>query len=205
MIEPLTSTFVALDIALLLSPKLDELCRRINTAPGAKPFSDFRKQDNYPHITLARGVFREEEIPALSKDIRLYKPHFLGEVVITELYPKTSEQIGQEYQLRVKKDEQFDELYRAFIERIKPYSTTFPASREMIVVDQDEIWNPATIDWVNEFRNKKPEDYNPHISLKCRHASLDVQLPLEGIAERIVIANVGNYCSCRGIRRELHR
>lgn len=197
MTEPVR--FVALNIALLLDSELDALCRRLNAMPSAEPFSDFRKPDNHPHITLAMGVFREEEIPVIDKEVKSiihYVPRIFS---ITELYRKTSEQIGQEYQLLIEKDKAFDDFHRAFMERIKPYITTFPASQEMFVVDADETWEPNTTYWVDGFRHKKEEEYRPHISLKCRHALLDARLPIEGKADGIIIARIGNYCSCRRI------
>ncbi len=200
--------FVALNIALLVSSDIDALCRRMNTALCAAPFSDFRKPSNYPHITLAMSVFREKEIPAIVKEVTPLKPYLPVGFSITELYHKTSEQIGQEYQLLVEKDEDFDEFHREFMERIRPYFTSVPTTREMIDVDADELWESHTAYWVDGFRNKRPDSYKPHISLKCRHASLDAilpnaMLPLKGTAERMVIAHVGNYCSCRKIVKEI--
>jgi hypothetical protein len=197
--------FVALDIALLLDPELDALCRRLNSAKGAEPFSDFRKQTNYPHVTLAMGVFREGEIPAILKELVLLRPQLPVRLSVTELYCKVSEQIGQEYQLMIERDSAFNVFYNDFRERINPYFTSLPASQNMFVVDKDEVWNPNTTQWVDGFKHKRPHDYKPHISLKCRNASLDVPLPIEGRGIQIVIAQIGNYCSCRTLLREVHR
>ena len=197
--------FVALDIALLLDPELDALCRRLNSAKGAEPFSDFRKQTNYPHVTLAMGVFREGEIPAILKELVLLRPQLPVRLSVTELYCKVSEQIGQEYQLMIERDSAFNVFYNDFRERINPYFTSLPASQNMFVVDKDEVWNPNTTQWVDGFKHKRTHDYKPHISLKCRNASLDVPLRIEGRGIQIVIAQIGNYCSCRTILREVHR
>lgn len=197
--------FVALDIALLLDPELDALCRRLNTSPLAEPFSDFRKCDNYPHITLAMGVFREQEIQAISTELQFAAGFLPLAMHVNELYRKVSEQIGQEYQLLLRRNQQLTDIHCAIMYQLRPYMVHMPSSPDMFVVDADEAWELNTTYWVDGFRYKTPEDYKPHISLKCRNASLEVPLPIHGRADKIVIARIGNYCSCRQILREVHR
>ncbi len=196
--------FVALDIALLLDPELDALCRGLNSAKGAEPFSDLRKPDNYPHVTLAMGVFREEEIPAITEELQFAAGFLPMRVCVNKLYRKVSEQIGQEYQLFLRREQQLTNIHSAVMDRLKPYMVCVPSSQNMFVVDRDEVWEPNTTHWVDGFRHKRLEDYRPHISLKCRNSALDVPLPIEGRGDRIVIARIGNYCSCRDVLSRVH-
>lgn len=195
---------IALDIALLLPPELDTLCRRINSTTGASPFSDFRKTDNHPHITLAMGVFPVAYIEALYAALLPFQiTHHPLPLTVKDLYKKHSEQIGQEYQLQIERIEDICSLQRDVMSRLRNYFAAETATREMVRVDSDEQWEPNTTYWIDGFKHKKPEDYTPHISLKCREAKLPSEIDLNFVVDRLAIARVGNYCSCRDILREV--
>jgi hypothetical protein len=194
------TNYVALNIGFLLSSELEQLCRNLNTSPDADAFSDFGKANNNPHVTLAMGVFEENDIENIVSAIRTaiegYNPI---KTTATNLYRKESEQIGQEYQLQIQKTDEIATLYKCVMDAVRQYISSVPATRNMFSVDEDETWEPNTTHWVDGFKRKKPEDYNPHISLKCRSVPEEPVLPIACTVDTIVIAKMGNYCSSRDV------
>ena len=211
-------THVAVNIALALPNNLDALCRELNTATSANQFSDFGKRDNYPHITLAMGVVAITDVPLLTNDLKtaLYETLPLS-LSVEELYRKVSEQIGQEYQLLISRTPEIVTLHEKLMEIARRFFRNVSATKEMVFVNDDnfydrgtfrndETWEPNTTHWIDGFKLKKAEDYKPHISLKCRNvdeAVVQRQLPCEFIADRIILAYTGNYCSARQIAYEV--
>ena len=200
-------THVAVTIALALPKNLDALCRELNTATSANPFSDFGKRDCHPHITLGMGVIDITNIGLLTQALNreCYNVHPLA-LSIEKVYRKVSEQIGQEYQLEISKTPQIVDLHTRSMNILREYLAPVGITRDMINVDEDEQWEPETAYWIDGFKFKKAEDYKPHISLKCRNvdeAVVQRQLPCEFIADRIILAYVGNYCTARQIAYEV--
>jgi hypothetical protein len=194
------TNYIALNIGLLLPSTLEEVCINLNTEADADPFSDFRKDNNNPHITLAMGVFEERNIDVVIAAVRTVVEQYDPiETTITRMYRKESEQIGQEYQLEIKRTNELVKFHRSVMEAVKPYFCSIPATKEMFVVDPDETWEPNTTYWIDGFKEKKPADYKPHISLKCREVTTKIAVPIDFIADTIVVARVGNYCSSRNV------
>lgn len=201
------TNYIALDIALLLPTEVDRVCRGLNSAPNADPFSDFKKSNNHPHITLAMGVFQAEDVPTLvaSLEKKLSECYYPLQLQIKELYRKISEQIGQEYQLLIEAKSPFHGLVGGIWKITGQYYASVPATREMFQLDSDELWEPNTAHWVDGFRQKRLDDYKPHISLKCREVVLeDGILPLDFTASNVVVARIGNYCTCRDILKKIN-
>ncbi len=198
--------YCALDIALPLPSEIENLSRTLNILHDAQPFSDFRKANNHPHITLALGVFRSEDVPTLvaSLEKELSGDYCPLNLQITGLHRKFSDQIGQEYQLMIERNDHLLGLARGVWGIAHQLYASTPATREMIQLDANEVWEPNTTHWIERFRHKRFEDYNPHISLKCREAVLEeAKLPLAFVADKIVIARIGNYCTSRDIVNEI--
>ena len=150
--------YVALSIALRLSPEVEALCRRLNTADASDPLSNFRKPNNYPHITLAMGVFPYHKLGEVSLAASYATIEDCPvELEILELYSKESAQIGKEYQLRISKTPAIVDLHTRIMQAILPYRAAVPASQEMFHVDPDEVWEPNTTHWVDGFKDKTPK------------------------------------------------
>src|SRR3989338_497321 len=150
--------YVALSIALRLSPEVEALCRRLNTADASDPFSNFRKPDNYPHITLAMGVFPYHKLGEVGLAVSNVTTEDCPlELEILELYSKESAQIGKEYQLRVSKTSAIVDLHTRIMGTIAPFRASVPASQEMFHVDHNEVWEPNSTHWIDGFKDKTPE------------------------------------------------
>ncbi len=234
--ELLVPSYAAITIALALprdreNPRgLEELCRIINQPKGANSFSDFGKKDNYPHIPLGMGVLPIPEIAAFIRDIVLYTNQGIDEkkyaplqLTVESIYQKNPGQTNQEYQLLISRTPKLVELHAHFMgilrTRMKEYGSRMDLDSEFFFVDDDEryqfgtkendeIWEPSTVDEVDQYKSMKPEDYRPHLSLKCRNVHEEavrpqLELPHSFIADRVIVAYTGNHCSARQIAYEM--
>ena len=70
----------------------------------------------------------------------------------------------------------------------------------MFFLDYDEKFSEVSKFWIENYRknHSDPNNYHPHISLKCRKAEYK-NFPIKFTASKLAICHLGNYCSCRKI------
>lgn len=186
---------LAIDIALLLPEEINKLCINLNQQ-DEKAYSDLRKNDNHPHITLTMAVIDEADIHKIEVILRNVAEKFSGlQLELTELNYTITPEDKKSYQFVVESSNEIKELQRKIVEELSPYFS-YEAEDSMFFVDNDEEFRQVSKYWVKNHETKKT--FEPHISLKTRNATFK-ELPINFSTNKLVMAQLGNYCTCRKI------
>lgn len=154
--------------------------------------------DCVPHISLAMGCLKEEDLPAL-------------ELVLTEiastvqpLTPPISRLIvgltstGESLSsLLIEPTRQLQSLHETVMRRIAPYMT-YDATREMFV--DPHATRASSAQWVNNYPKAASfERFSPHITIGIGRLEASVPLPMYCRASRLALCHLGHDCTCRRI------
>jgi len=191
---------IAVDIALLLPKTIDQICIDINKKEHADAFSDLSKSDNHPHITLAMGVIDEKHIENVNSKLNeIIKRFSKLNLEIISLNYETTPENKKSYGFEIGLTNKLKELHATIMQELLPMFS-YDVKNKMFFLDSDETFNEVSKFWVENYGKKHsdPENYHPHISLKCRKAEYP-NLPIKFIASKLVLCHLGNYCTCRTI------
>lgn len=200
---------LAIDIALIPPEEILDICVAINQKPGAGTLSSLNKIDNLPHITLAMAVVERNQLPEVGKRVkRLITGVSPLKLAITELRKQVLPN-GKDHCYCVVKpvgaipESRLRGLHTAIMEQIMPLSRNEEVTLEMFYQDPNDPVQEVSSYWVRRYKeaHSDPEDFNPHISLKCQRAEFKT-LPVQFTASRLAICHLGNYCTCRQVFNE---
>jgi hypothetical protein len=196
---------IAIDIALLLSQRINNICLKINRSAGAEAFSDLSKENNYPHITLAMGAMDEGDLAAIENKVKKISQKFRAlDLEIIHLGNETTPENKKSSHLTIKPNKKLRELHGMIMSELLPIFS-YEIKKEMFFIDADENFKKVSKYWVENYGKKhaNPQNYHPHISLKCRNAKYN-NLPLKFTASKLAICQLGNYCTCRKIIKSIN-
>ncbi|NQU98601.1 hypothetical protein HQ533_03970 [Candidatus Woesearchaeota archaeon] len=196
---------IAIDIALLLPEEINNICININRSKGVEAFSDLSKHDNHPHITLAMGVIDENQIDIVNNKLEEITKDFSGfDLEIIDIFNETTPENKTSTSFVIKPNAELKELHEKIMNELLPIFT-YNVSKEMFFIDSDEDYKEVSEYWVENYgtNHKYPEKYRPHISLKCRHGKYN-SFPVKFFTNKLVMCQLGNYCTCRKILFEVN-
>lgn len=191
---------IAIDVALLLPETISKICVNLNQRDGSEWYSDLSKPDNYPHITLAMGVIDEADIEQVDKRLgEIARQYTTLSLEINRLSHNLTPGNKIACGFDITLTDKIQELHNSIMKELNPF-ISYVADQSMFRVDDDEIFDPISIFWVENFRNVflGTKLFNPHISLKCRKAEYD-SLPISFPASQITLCRMGNHWTCRDI------
>ncbi|HLG22558.1 MAG TPA: 2'-5' RNA ligase family protein [Candidatus Manganitrophaceae bacterium] len=188
------------DIVLLPAFELMEGAVRLNREllKSSKDKIVLNTIDCLPHLSLAMGCVKEEEIPALANLLeeitRRFPPIRLEITGIRVGAIATGESVSS---LTVERTPELQSLHERIMNRIAPYVTE-DAAPEMFI-DFPKV-DPASVEWVNRYRDAAGFGrFSPHITLGVGALETAIPFPLGGTASRLALCHLGNYCACRRI------
>ncbi|MBC8495730.1 2'-5' RNA ligase family protein [archaeon] len=190
---------IAIDIALLLPDEINSLCIGLNQQ-DKNAFFDLTKKDNHPHITLTMAVIDEADIHKIEVILRNVAEKFSGlQLELTELNYTITPEDKKSYQFVIGSSKEIKELRQKIVKELSPYFS-YEVEDSMFFVDNDEEFRPVSKYWVanHEKRNLSLDKFKPHISLKNTAATFD-EFPIKFTTNKLVMAQLGNYCTCRKI------
>lgn len=190
----------AVDIVLLPSEEIMEAALQMNQELLRRFEKKIVLDRNHslPHLSLAMGALEEEDLPAAAhflEEIASYFPPIplifsgmqagpiaTGETVSTwEIDPTAALQ----------------SLHEAVFNRLSPLLTHDATAEDFI-----DFPNAAqtSVDWVNRYPEAAAfEHFSPHITLGVGKLEPNRSFPARGIASRLALCHLGNYCTCRRI------
>ncbi len=189
---------IAIDVALLLPDEINNICIEINRNSNADAFSDLSKNNNHPHITLAMGVVDEENLPKIESKLKDISRDFSSlKLEIAELYFEMTPEKKKSYGFTVILTDELKKLHRVIMKELFPIFS-YDVNNNMFFLDSDENFNEVSKYWVKNYGEKHsdPNNYHPHISLKCRKADY-TNFPIKFTASKLAVCQLGNYCTCR--------
>jgi hypothetical protein len=214
----MATPYIAIDIVLLPSQIVDQLIIQLNQQfidSNAADISYTFSSTLIPHLSLIQIFILRSNLTNLYKEIEeLIKIHpFCTQ--LTKLY------IGPQFDsyhlpcLDVARSKELFSLHEQLAKLCNKYC--FKPSDDDRNMDKafykdfdDEIINPASISWVNEYLvHSSNSSYNPHITLgairqeeflqiqaKSHHLDFNEQ-QYKWLNQDIHIYQLGNYCTCR--------
>lgn len=196
---------LAVDVVILPSKKVSNLAISLNQQLKDSPFI-LNKSDFLPHITLVQGYINnlEKVKTAIAQVATKFSPF---RVVIEKLGigPKTSEDWGEYYfyYLEAKRDLAIFDLHKMLVEVIPTPEVSNPTTVSFVAQPGEEIVKGAR-DCVAQFKLKYAgENYRPHITLggelQPESEIIVPNLPIEFVADKIALCQLGNFCTCRKI------
>jgi len=191
---------IAIDIALLLPEAINKICVDINQKEHFEKFSDLSKSDNHPHITLAMGVINENDIKKVNTKLQKIIKQFLKlNLEIIKMVYETTPENKLSYGFEIKLTDEIKKLHGKIMKELLPMFT-YNVTSDMFFLDSDEKFNEVSKVWIENYGKKHsdPNNYHPHISLKCRKAEY-YNFPVKFITSKVVLCHLGNYCTCRTI------
>ena len=191
---------IAIDIALLLPEAINKICIDINQKEHSESFSDLTKLDNHPHITLAMGVIDEKDIEKVNSKLKEIVEQFSKlNLQISKIYHQITPENKLSYGFEIKLTDEIKKLHGKIMEELLPMFS-YDVIEEMFFLDSDENFAEVSKSWVENYgkNHSDPENYHPHISLKCRKAEYH-NFPVKFFASKVALCHQGNYCTCRTI------
>lgn len=192
---------LAVDIVLLPSLSvMKEIISFIEYLP-ASPIK-LNTKDCLPHISLAMGVLKSSDLEKASRLLAgLAASRLPVDLTITEINDFTT---GDNHLFSygiVKTPDTFVKLHLDVMKTFKGLLTQDSVDTSMFF-SPPEVAQRSTY-WVEHYYDKKgPEDFHPHITLGQGKVK-KLSKPLTFSANRIALAHLGTYCSCRKILAEV--
>lgn len=151
-----------------------------------------------PHLSLAMGALREEDLPAAAnflEEIASYFPPIPLIFTGIDAGPiATGETVAA---WKVDPTAVLQSLHETVFNRLSPLLAHDATAEDFI--DFPDV-APASVDWVNRYPEAAAfERFSPHITLGIGALTPGTSFPPRGAAPRLALCHLGNYCTCREI------
>jgi len=151
-----------------------------------------------PHLSLAMGAIKEEDLPAAADLLEeigsLFPPIRLIFTGINAGTIATGETVST---WEVDPTAALQSLHETILNRIGPLMIHDATAEDFIDFPHVE---QTSVDWVNRYPEAAAfEHFSPHITLGVGKLEPNRSFPARGIASRLALCHLGNYCTCRRI------
>ena len=191
MFQSHAQNIIAVDVILL--PSEDMMDKAIEVNRKLLEISDneirLNKVNCLPHITLAMGCVRKEDIEEIDKILENLTDKF------KTLHLKTVSSAESKAWFKIEDNKNLQLLHETLMNKLLPYFT-YDATKEMIYKSKDEEINDLTLNYIKNFPSKSSlENYIPHITVSSYDT--DMILPeVEFTISEIALCHLGNHCTC---------
>jgi len=193
---------IAIDIVLLLSEEITDLCIAINKESFKHGKGRFlmSKEDFVPHISLTLGCIDEEKLPEIIKAIKSISQNQEPLVLNLEgirLYQRDDGKRGT-IKINISKELRF--LHKKMLDAVSDKLVKCDSADVLIEGNITGI-SATSKNILNNYKESHAYDkYNPHITL-CSYDSdqfsKDIDFPIQFTASKIALFQVGDGCTCR--------
>ncbi|MBU0472309.1 MAG: 2'-5' RNA ligase family protein [Nanoarchaeota archaeon] len=190
---------IAIDIALLLPEEINNKVMQINKAliKEFPPNIVFNEKNCFPHISLFMGVIEKEKLPEIDKVLASIIEKFqVLKLDVKEI--DEGETLPDGYKtpsFKITRNAELQLLHERIMDLIRPLSS-YDATA-------DDCYNPSeikdlTFEWINKYPKYAYKKFNPHITLGSGITNYN-DFPIKFSVSRLVVSQLGNYCTCRKI------
>jgi 2'-5' RNA ligase len=196
---------IAVDIVLIPSDEVANLA--IEASNSISKTRDgkihLNRQDSLPHISLAMGCIKENNVERIDKTLSDITEGFSPiPMIISGIQIEgipTKEKVSC---LKIENSHAIQLLHETIMKRMSQY-LTFDVSLDMIFLSPNEIFEECTLNWIRNFKKESSfEKFSPHITLgigELKGENIDTTFPMEFTATQLALCNLGNYCTCRKV------
>lgn len=192
-------TRIAIDIVIIPPEEIMDLVIAINKkeAKRGNTWGTLGKDDFYPHISLAMGTIKKEDLnkikEILTKILKNQKPL---KVELVELYYALGSDGSKSYCLRMKKTKEIQKLHEELINRLLPYFSYDATLEDIFKKDNEETKTP---DYINKYYGQFSfGNFDPHLTLRCKEVEFN-DFPIRFNASTVAICHAETQVTCRKI------
>ena len=186
---------VAVDVAILLPPDVNELALQLSAAlPPAETQGLRLDATHLPHITLAQAFVAEDDIDRTAAAIAA-QVQDIGPLPLTVAGSARS---SSSIALSIEMSPALQSLHAAVMAALAPFERHGGDAQAFSGLDARD----RDITWVANFRRESSFDrFWPHVTLG--HAERPPHVaPLTFTATTVGLCHLGRYCSCRRVLRQ---
>ena len=188
---------IAVDVAILPPNNIMDLAIELNRKFGS--LSKLNKENNFPHITIAMGVIDDSEIDLVNQKINEISRKFgTLDLEILAVSASVKSNGKKSWAFDIKFSDKLKELHIALMKELLPI---FTYEVDVKMFNQDDEVDPISTFWVENYakHHKNPNNYNPHLSLKCNKDVVFNEVPIKFKSARLALCHLGDHCTCRRI------
>jgi 2'-5' RNA ligase len=191
---------IAADVVLLPSTEVMEACIRLNQdlLKGGESRIVLNTSDCVPHISLAMGCLKEEDLPAveclLTEIASAVPPLRLPISGLGVGRASTGESLSS---LVIEPTRRLQSLHETVMRRLTSYMT-YDATPEMFV--DSHATRASSAQWVNNYPKAASfEHFFPHITIGIGRLEASESLPTHCPTSRLALCHLGHDCTCRRV------
>ena len=154
-----------------------------------------------PHISLAMGGLKDEEVDSFFKEVTAIASQFSAltlHYTAIECHPNDKgEAISG---IAIDENNELQKLHETLVNKFESFLKN-EVNQEHF--HGDETTNTSSVNWVNEYITKHSyKQFSPHITLGTGSFSGNFT-PKKSITNRLAVCHLGNYCTCREVLFEV--
>lgn len=188
---------IAIDVVALPNQQLTEELITLNRQIDCEQLIPLNAKNCLPHISLAMGAIKGEDIPKVYQAISLLANAMspfkfeLDDVYTMELTDgRTS--VG----INLKQTNELLQLHEHLMEIIAPFNQKATSQS----ISPIRGTNPLTLNYIDSFREEHSyKKYQPHITLGFGKLESLGNIALNSTIEDLFICQLANYCTCARI------
>jgi 2'-5' RNA ligase len=184
----------AVDVILLPPPDVMEKAMDMNAAIQEAGSLDIAldREKCLPHITIAMGCVKEEDIPRLVGILS----GIAGSFAPIKLEAVASN--GGRAWIRLVKTRDIELLHEIVMIRLSPFFN-YKVSPEMIYRKNGREIHDLTMDYIRSFPiSSSFENFTPHITVGTGEMDLEVK-PFSFVCAELALCHLGDFCTCRNV------
>ena len=185
---------IAINVVILPPEKIMDLVIAINKEEASRINSkgELNKIDFLPHLSLAMGTIKKEDLDRVKKIVTKTSQEFeIMNLILAEPYYVIKNENKRSYVLRVK-GKQLQKFHERLMARLNSF-LSFDATKEEIYNQESE---PT---YINKYKRIGClRRYEPHITVRCKELSYKTK-EISFLAKRVAICHVGISTTCRKI------
>ncbi len=190
---------MAIDIVLLPPVDIMDMAIAINQkeAERGNDRGPLAKNDFYPHISLAMGTVKDEDLKVIIDMVaKISEKQGPLKIELTELAFVVKSDGSKSYAMRARRTKEIQELHEELMNNLLPYSSLDATLDEIYWKKDEEVALPKV---VNTYHEKSSfENFDPHLTLRCKEVAFDA-FPIVFSASNLAICQIGTETTCRKI------
>ena len=196
---------IAVDVVLLPPDEIMEKAIEVNQAL-LNAFNNkilLNKQNCLPHISLAMGCIKKDDIPEIDtvlKDIaEKFSPITLN---IPDIHAETIPTGKKVSGFEIEKTTDLQLLHETVMKKLSSYFT-YNVSLDMIYALPNQQVEEVTTYWIKNYQKESSfERFSPHITIgfgEVEGETCGMEFPIKFNVSKLALSHLGDYCTCREI------
>lgn len=190
---------IAIDIVIIPPEEIMDKVIAINQkeAKRGNTWGVLGKDDFYPHISLAMGTIKKEDLTKIQRILTtILKNQKPLKVELVELYYALGSDGLKSYCLRMKRTKEIQKLHEELMNKLLPYFSYDATLEDLFKKDNEETKTP---DYINKYSEQFSfGNFDPHLTLRCKEVEFNA-FPIHFNVSTIAVCHAGTQTTCRKI------